>query len=369
MERLRSAYQGCLLGLAAGDALGYTVDSKSYEEICQDYGPQGLMGYDLVNGPARISAHTQIAAFATNALLIAITRGQQKGNNAAYQRYLQLAMEEWANVQTYQRSPEPMRCWTAQVSAFRQRRCTDYRMLDTLQRRRIGSVEAPANRNAAHGAIAAAIAVGLAFHPDRMDFPQIGVLGAQAIALTQGDSTAFLAGAALAYMTAGILQEPDCPLPLQFSHAADAMAAQFGREFSAAAQVRGLLQTAAKLAQEGTLSHTEAMERLQCITCDQVLAGAVYAALSSGGDFDKAMVIAVNHSGRSAAVGAVTGALLGARLGVEALPDFYLEGLETAPYLLTLAADLTQGSPKGIMTRLFDDDWDRKYTQGEAPDL
>ena len=26
-------YRGCLLGLAVGDALGYTVDSKSWEEI------------------------------------------------------------------------------------------------------------------------------------------------------------------------------------------------------------------------------------------------------------------------------------------------------------------------------------------------
>lgn len=368
MADLKSAYQGCLMGLAAGDALGYTVDSKSIYEICRDYGPEGLLGYDIVNGHARISSYTQIAAFVTNALLIGITRGQQKGQLSPFVRYIQLALQEWADGQTYQRSPEPTRCWVSEVSAFRQRCCTDYRMLDTLQRKRIGSMEEPANRNNAPGAITAAIPVGLFFHPDRMEVPEIGILGAQAVALTQGDAAAYLAGAAVAYMAAGILQEPDCPLDLQFSQAADAVAGQFGRKYPAALELRSLLHKAIHLAKNAHVPHREVMAQLRCETCAQVLAGAVYACLASGSDFDEAMIIAVNHSGRSAAVGAVTGALLGAKLGLEGLPEFYMEGLETAPYLLTLASDLVQGCPMGLMTRLFDDDWDRKYTQGEAPE-
>ena len=73
------------------------------------------------------------------------------------------------------------------------------------------------------------------------------------------------------------------------------------------------------------------------------------------------MITAVNHSGRSCAVAALAGAMLGARLGMEGVPDFYLESLETADVLRTLADDLALGSP----TRgLFDDDWDHKYVQG-----
>ncbi len=369
MEALRRACQGCLLGLAAGDALGYTVAGKSYEEICRDYGPTGLMGYDLVNGYAQISSHTQIAAYISNALLIGISRGQQQGQMSPFVRYIQLALTEWANTQIYQRSTQPSRCWVSQVPVFRQRVCMDYLMLDTLQRRRTGSMEEPSNRNGNPGSIAAAVPVGLFFHPDRMEVSEIGVLGAQAIALTQGDATAFLAGAVLSYMIAGIVQEPDCPLELQFSQAADAVAGQFGREYPAANQVRTLIYKAIRLSRDLSLSHPDAMHQLQCRSCAQALAGAVYACLASSGDFDAAMVIAVNHSGESAAVGAVAGALLGARLGVKGLPDFYLEGLEIAPVLMTLASDLAQGCPMGLMTRLFDDEWDRKYTQGEAPEL
>ena len=34
MAKETSKYVGCLLGMAVGDAMGYTVDKKSWEEIC-----------------------------------------------------------------------------------------------------------------------------------------------------------------------------------------------------------------------------------------------------------------------------------------------------------------------------------------------
>ena len=55
MENRESAYRGCFLGLAIGDAMGYTVDRKNWEEIKNDYGPNGLLGYDLTNGFADVS--------------------------------------------------------------------------------------------------------------------------------------------------------------------------------------------------------------------------------------------------------------------------------------------------------------------------
>ena len=39
----QSSYRGCLLGLAVGDAMGYTVDNRSWQEIQEDYGPNGLL--------------------------------------------------------------------------------------------------------------------------------------------------------------------------------------------------------------------------------------------------------------------------------------------------------------------------------------
>ena len=76
------AYRGCLLGLAIGDAMGYPVDTKTWPQIQEDYGPYGLMGYDLRIGYAEISSHTQIAAFSCNGMLLGLTRGQVYGKMA-----------------------------------------------------------------------------------------------------------------------------------------------------------------------------------------------------------------------------------------------------------------------------------------------
>ena len=82
-------------------------------------------------------------------------------------------------------------------------------------------------------------------------------------------------------------------------------------------------------------------------------------------DFDNAMVIAVNHSGRSAAVSCLAGAILGARLGEQMLPEFYMDGLYIADALRDLADDLVTGCPMVQGSLLFDCDWESKYLHGE----
>ena len=130
-------------------------------------------------------------------------------------------------------------------------------------------------------------------------------------------------------------------------------------------QITALIEQAVSLAEERLVRPVDAMERLKCDTGAEVLAGAIYAALLCEEDFDNAMVIAVNHSGRSAAVGSLTGAILGARLGEQALPDFYMDGLEIADVLRDLADDLVQGCPMVRGSLLFDGDWESKYLHGE----
>lgn len=361
-----SAYRGCLLGLAVGDAMGYAVDSKTLEQIHQDYGPNGLLGYDLVNGYADVTSYTQIAAFTANGLLMGTTRGQLQGRMAPFIHYIARALREWNYTQHTRKAPEKSCCWVSQILELRRRRCMDTRMLDTLCRDPLGTPDEPNNHFQTPGAITAAISVGLFFNPERMQVQEIGRLGAEAVALTHGDPSAFLSGAILAYIIAGIIQEPDISLNTHFLHAADAVAGQFGREYPQAAALRDLLRRTADLARNPQPLPDQAIERLGCDTCCRVLAGATYAVLSCGEDFDTAMITAVNHSGRSAAVGALVGAILGAKLGEKALPDFYLECLEPVDPLRALAEDLARNCPLDRSGRLFDDDWDRKYIQGEV---
>lgn len=359
MANLKSAYTGCLLGLAVGDALGATVDGKSYQDICRDYGPAGLLGYDLVNGFAQITSHTQVAAFACNGLLIGTAKGQKDLLGC-----ISRALGEWARTVHLPGDPEKRSCWLSKVSCLHQRRCMDARTLDSFTRNVLGTLERPANQANGVGTLTAVVPLGLYFHPDHMAADQIGLLAARVVALTHGDPLSFLSGAVLAYAIAGIIQDEKMPLQLQFTHAMEAVEAQFSREYPQTAQVIRAVKKAIALSNRPEISRADAMAQLGCVDAQDVLAGAVYAVLADNGDFDCAMVTAVNHSGRSAAVGALAGALLGAELGDGGIPEFYLECLEPEKVLRELGADFYNGLPGQLRSRLFDDNWDRKYAHG-----
>ena len=356
MDDRTSALQGCLLGMAVGDALGLPVDKKSWDEICQDYGPYGLLGYDLVNGSADVSSYTQISAFVANSLLL----GAIRGNPDNYPKFLALGLREWARSQQV-RSGEKTFCWLSHISALRRRHCMDTRMLDALSREQLGTPAKPVLYSETPCALTAAIPVGLIYDSERMPPRQIGILGTQAIACTHGDPETFLAGAFLAYSIAAILRSPDQPLAKLYAVAAEAVQTQFGETYDAAESLAARIHRAIALTKDPELSPLAAMSILSCTTAAECVAGAVYATVIHAANFDEGLIAAVNHSGRSAAVAALTGALLGARLGVEALPEFYLESLEVAPVLAELAEDLSQSKS---CARIFDDSWDQKYVQG-----
>lgn len=358
MDKRIESYRGCLLGLAVGDAMGYTVDNKSWTEICEDYGPNGLLGYDLANGCADITSYTQIAAFLSNGLLLAAIRG----NPAQLPKFMALSLREWAKSQQFLTNPDKTYCWLAQVPKMRRRHCMDTRMLDALNKETLGTPEKPMLYSTTPGAITAAVAVGLGVIPANIDPQRIGRLGAEAIAYTHGEPESFLAGAFVAYAVAGILQEPEKPIGVHFEHAADAVDTQFGAVYSQAAAVTGKIRKAMAMTKDADLTPLAALTLLGCTTAAECVAGAVYASMIHMSNFDEGIIAAVNHSGRSAAVGALTGAFLGARLGSEALPDFYLESLEAADVLCELADDMTQSK---LVMRIFDDSWDHKYVHGQ----
>lgn len=360
-----STYRGCLLGLAVGDAMGYAVDRKTWEQICRDYGPNGLLGYDLVNGYAEVTSHTQLTAVAANGLLMGTTRGQLQGKMAPFIRYVSVAVKEWNQTQHTRREPDRAYCWINRVPELRRRRCMDTRMLDTISRDRLGTLEEPVNSFSTPGMLTAAIAVGLYYRRERMKVSEVGRLGAEIVGLTHGEPMAFLSGAVLAYIITGVLNAAERPVAEHILRAADAVETQFGRQYPQAAALKKRIYATVESTRTGNTDHQQAMEQLGCTDCDSVLCGAVYAVLTCGGDFDTAMITAVNHSGASAAVGALCGAMLGAKFGEETLPEFYLECLDCVPVLRSLADDLVQGCPLDRSARLYDDDWDRKYLHGE----
>lgn len=76
---------------------------------------------------------------------------------------------------------------------------------------------------------------------------------------------------------------------------------------------------------------------------EETLAIAVYCAAKYFDDFEKAIIAAVNHGGDSDSTGAVTGNILGAAVGYDAIPTHFKNNLELHDVILHVADDLWRG--------------------------
>lgn len=92
-------YCGCLFGFAAGDALGYPVETMTEAQISRVYGTHGITRYHLKGGVAQISASTQMMLFAATGLLNGTTRGIIRGIRGAYEGYIRCCYQDWLKTQ------------------------------------------------------------------------------------------------------------------------------------------------------------------------------------------------------------------------------------------------------------------------------
>ena len=68
--RSKDKFRGCLIGGAAGDALGYAVEFMEDADIFRKYGENGITDYELYKGTAQISDDTQMTLFTATGLLL-----------------------------------------------------------------------------------------------------------------------------------------------------------------------------------------------------------------------------------------------------------------------------------------------------------
>ena len=69
----------------------------------------------------------------------------------------------------------------------------------------------------------------------------------------------------------------------------------------------------------------------------------VYCCAKYFDDFEKVMIASVNHGGDSDSTGAVTGNILGAAIGYEAIPEHFKADLQLHDVILHVADDLWRG--------------------------
>ena len=363
--RSLSKIRGSLLGGAAGDALGYSVEFLDHDQIVERYGAEGILGYDLTNNIALISDDTQMTLFTANALLLAKTRRCMRGIEKPYEGYLALAYLDWVKTQHRFQADGRHRacCWLYQVPELHHRRAPGSTCMQALENRSIGTIDRPCNDSKGCGGIMRAAPIGLYFDPKDMPQREIDRLGAASAAITHGHVMGWLPAAAFVHMvsriTYGDAGVQDLNALIEETNAA--MAELFGEV--RAEPLAAILRRAQRLA-SSNIPDLDAIRLLgQGWVAEETLAIALFCLLRYPDCFGPCLIAAVNHDGDSDSTGAVAGNLLGALLGAEYIPEFYLDSLELRPVIEEIARDLWTDCPMTMGSSFFDEDWSRKYIE------
>lgn len=302
---------GCLLGGAAGDALGVPVEFDKLSEIKNKYGSNGIT-FETFQGKPLASDDTQMTLFTANGLLM--NGDILKNVWASYQDWLETQVRQTKSDMSH----EPV-TWLVDYPEMFASREPGRTCLQMLIHNTPGSLEHPYNQSKGCGGVMRVAPVGLLYK--KFNDEQTLKYGAQIAALTHGHPMSSLASAFMAELICKIMIEDkslkDCIKLTGY---------EFSKSFSIypeATEFLDIVGQAVKLA-ELDMSDLEAINTLgQGWVAEETLAIAIYCSLKHETDFVKAVETAVNHDGDSDSTGALTGQILGAKYGTKILPkDF-----------------------------------------------
>lgn len=366
MKRNLDKFRGCLIGGAAGDALGYAVEFLPESFIRARYGDRGITEYQLRDGLARISDDTQMTLFTANGLLYGDTRGHMRGIMGRPDAYVATAYREWykTQIESYEHcNREYVSCWLLNVPEMFAARAPGNTCMSAIDAGCHGRIEQPINNSKGCGGVMRVAPVGLFYGESRWEGMRVDLLAADIAARTHGHEMGYIPAAMLAHIVRLVAHNDEITLKeaVLDSYAAMRRIFPFAKHLPA---FLDLIDKAVELSERDVDDLTAIHTLGPGWVGDEALAVAVYCALKYSDDFDKAIIAAVNHGGDSDSTGAITGNILGAYLGLSAIPEKYTKNLELLDVITEIADDLYYGCHISEYTQSTDPRdiaWEEKY--------
>ena len=347
MNQLQDRIRGSLLGGAIGDALGYPVEFiYSYEGILSRYGERGITRLDTKqyssegeqNNKAVVSDDTQMTLFTANGLLNAPKLGIEP-KYAICRAYL-----EWLETQSGNRKGKA-ECWIRDLPELNQRRAPGTTCISALQEIRRG-IE-PINNSKGCGGVMRVAPVALyAVCGNRMSITDADRLAGDAAEITHQHPLGFISAALMVHVIYRLAQDEHptrSVLKNYITEGVEVMRELYGSHYNDVERMAELSERAIFLSSNADSD----LENIKCLgegwVGEEALAIGLYCTLKYLDNFEEAMIASVNHGGDSDSTGAITGNILGAAIGYDAIPQFYKDNVELLGVILHMADDLCLG--------------------------
>ena len=362
---------GSMIGGAAGDALGYAVEFMSYGQIINKYGNKGITRYELnKDGVAEISDDTQMTLFTANGMLFCHTRYATHGIlGASPADYIRDSYIEWYQTQTGEIDyTQPHYNWIRDIKELHSRRAPGVTCMSALEC--LANKKEVINNSKGCGGIMRIAPIALfAGNPDiEEQYEAYAKEAGKAAMHTHKHPLGYIPAAFLslfinkvmpyAYVTWQQLVEAS-------NECIAAMRGLYPEEQKHIDYLADLIKKATMLSKSKKSDNEAISEIGEGWVAEETLAIALYCVFKYPGDFEKAIVAAINHSGDSDSTGAVTGNISGAIVGYDAIPQYYKENLELRWLIEELATDLATKVPLSEYSDCYDTPertaWMNKY--------
>jgi ADP-ribosylglycohydrolase len=333
---------GCFLGGALGDALGSDLEYDTVDQILAKVGPTGPTALREAYGVhGAITDDTQLTMFTAEGLVRGRIAVRMLGNDDpipevqfAYQRWWYSQGVDWSSAAgVFLGDHAEPDGWLIRVPGLFSTRSPDQTVARALADfgagGAAGSVTNRINDSQGCGGVLRAAPFGL-WSSDPAEVFALAVRGA---ALTHGHPSGYLSAGAFAVIVQQALLgrgiDDGVWLALQVLETWE------GHEPTSKA-----LAIAVDLAEQGVPTPEQMAETLGAgWDGPAALAIAVCATLAAGEDVESALRIAVHHGGNSDTTGAICGNIVGALMGIGALPVDWLADLELRDVVEQVAMD------------------------------
>ena len=375
-------YRGCLLGGAAGDALGYAIEFDREEAIVARYGSHGIRDYQLdERGLAPFSDDTQMTLYTANSLLCSLAAlstqasgGAQASSSApvssdthaaggtqasgdapapapatlpspaALAAYAPAQMAqfyvEWMYTQV---SPYPLaepKAWISSLPELFASRAPGVTCMNACEAMANGAKAV--NNSKGCGGIMRMAPVGLINTCPSFSDVELQRLGAQLAELTHCHELGWMPAGVFAHIVSLLSRDEASSVQEAATQALNTLPEAFPNAHYLG-QLQELLRYTLRLA-DSDMPDLEAIHALgEGWVAEEALAIGLLCSLRHEDDFAGAITSAVNHGGDSDSTGAIAGNIVGAHLGLAGIPQRYLEHLELRDTISKIADDLFTG--------------------------
>ena len=344
LDRVR----GCLVGGAAGDALGYAVEFSSLESIRCAFGENGIQSYQIsdISGKAEFSDDTQMTLFTATGIL-SYQAAVAAGEEAALNRYIALSYGDWLVTQSYKpedawKAEQRPVSWLREVTGLYSRRAPGLTCLSALLDKERYSVKdfinTPVNDSKGCGGVMRVAPLALV---PWENIEKLDREAAEAAAITHSHPLGYLPAAVLCHVINRIVYPVEQPVSLRqiIMEAKETVCRIF-----AGARYLPELEACIDMAVELAGNQEDDVSNIRKLGAgwvgEEALAIALYCALRYEHDFDACLIASVNHSGDSDSTGAIAGNIVGALIGYENISDSWKNDLELLDVILSVADNL-----------------------------